>query len=176
MLGTIFRVLFGFAVACLVAGAVTVVFIVTPADLATLGPDARSEQLGYAGLLSLLAATHSAIFAFPFALIAIALAEWLRVRSWVYYVVVGILIAVGGFGAVSYFEVEGQPTIINNYALWAFLTVGVLGGLAYWLVAGRGAGGRRGGWQEPAEPAAKKQAGGGDAEPTTSARLAGAAN
>ena len=176
MLGTIFRVLVGFAFACLVAGAVTVAFIVTPADVAILGPDARSEQLGYAGLLSLLAATHSAIFAFPFALIAIALAEWLRVRSWIYYVVVGILIATGGFGAVSYFEVEGQPTIVNNYALWAFLTVGVFGGLAYWLVAGRRAGGRRGDRPEPAETVAKSKAEDGGREPTTSAKLAGAAN
>jgi hypothetical protein len=45
---------------------------------------------------------------------------------------------------VSYFEVEGQPTIVNDYALRAFLTVGFFGGLAYWLAAGRRAGGRRG--------------------------------
>jgi hypothetical protein len=143
LLGTIIRVLAGFAVACLVAGVATVAFVVTPADVAALSPDVRPERLGNAGLLSLLAATHSAIFAFPFALIAIALAEWLSIRSWIFYSVVGILIAIGGFCAVSYFEVEGQPTIVNDYALRAFFTVGFFGGLAYWLVAGRRAGGRR---------------------------------
>jgi hypothetical protein len=40
--------------------------------------------------------------------------------------------------------VPGQPSIFNYYALGAFLAVGVLGGLAYWLVAGRRAGGKRG--------------------------------
>jgi hypothetical protein len=91
-------------------------------------------------------------------------------------VVVGLLIAVGGFFAVSFFEVEGQPTIVNNYALWAFLTVGVFGGLAYWLVAGRRAGGRRGDRPEPAEPAARVQSGDSDREPAANARLAGAAS
>ncbi len=176
MLGTIFRILIGFAIACLVAGAVTTAFIVTPTDVAALSPDVRPEQLGYAGLLSLYAATHSAIFAFPFALIAIALAEWLCVRSWIYYTIVGILIALGGFAAVSYFEVEGQPTIINNYALRTFLTVGVFGGLAYWLVAGRRAGGRRGDRPAPAEQVSEPEEAEEDAEPSTSAKLAEAAN
>jgi hypothetical protein len=158
LLGTIIRVLFGFAVACLVAGVVTVAFVVTPADVAALPPDVRPERLGNAGVLSLLAATHSAIFAFPFALIAIGLGEWLRVRSWIYYSIAGILIAIGGFYAVSYFEVEGQPTIVNNYAIRAFFTVGFFGGLTYWLVAGRGAGGRRGDHPGAAEKAAETEA------------------
>ena len=175
MLGTIFRVLVGFAFACLVAGVATVAFVVTPGDVAALPPDVRPERLGNAGLLSLFAATHSAIFAFPFALIAIGVAEWLCVRSWIYYVVVGILIALGGFGAVSYFEVEGQPTIVNDYAMRAFLTVGVFGGLAYWLAAGRRAGGRRGDRLAPAERTTEPESPETDA-PTTSEKLAEAAN
>jgi hypothetical protein len=157
LLGTIIRVLFGFAVACLVAGVATVAFVVTPADLASLPPDVRPERLANAGVLSLLAATHSAIFAFPFALSAIALGEWLRIRSWIYYSVAGILIAIGGFCAVSYFEVAGQPTIVNNYAIRAFFTVGFFGGLAYWLVAGRRAGGRSGDRPETAEKVAEAE-------------------
>ncbi len=150
MLGTLFRILFGFAVACLIAGVATVAFVVTPGDIVALPADLRPERLGNAGVLSLLAATHSAIFAFPFALIAIFIGEWFSIRSWIYYTIVGILIAIGGFCAVSYFEVEGQPSIVNDYALRAFLTVGVFGGLAYWLAAGRRAGGRRG--DRPAVP------------------------
>jgi len=183
LLGTIIRVLFGFAVASLVAGVATVAFVVTPADVAALAPDVRPERLGNAGVLSLLAATHSAIFAFPLALIGIALGEWLRIRSWIYYSVVGILIAMGGFLAVSYFEVEGQPTIVNNYALRAFFTVGFFGGLAYWLAAGRGAGGRHGDRPAAAEKAAETEAeeeAGADAEdakrdePPADDKLAGA--
>ena len=71
---TLLRILFGFIVACLIAGVVTVAFVVTPADIANLPPEAQPERLGNAGILALFA-THSAIFAFPFAIIAIGIAE-----------------------------------------------------------------------------------------------------
>jgi hypothetical protein len=144
MIGGLFRTLFGFMVACLVAGAATVAFVITPLDIATLPAELRPDRLGSAGTLSLLAATHSAIFSFPFALLAIILAEWRCIRSWVYYAIVGILIASAGFGAEYLNEAGGQPSIVNSYAIRAYLAVGFLGGLAYWLAAGRRAGGGRG--------------------------------
>jgi len=163
MLSSLVRIVFGFIVACLVAGAATVAFVVTPADIASLPPDLRPERLGDAGVLSLLAATHTAIFAFPFALIAIGIAEWLCVRSWIYYVIVGILIALGGFGAEVLAEAAGQPSIVNDYALRAFLTVGFFGGFAYWMAAGRRAGGRRGdAGAADEEPAAESEPPSGD--------------
>jgi hypothetical protein len=143
MLGTLFRVLFGFIIACLVAGAAVVAFVITPADIAALPPELRWERLGSAGMLSLLAATHAAMFAFPFALVAIAIAEGLGIRSWIYYVLVGIAIALSGFIAHYLVEVGGEPTIANDYAIRAFLTLGFFGGFVYWMVAGRRAGGRR---------------------------------
>ena len=105
---TLLRVLFGFIVACLVAGLVTVAFVVTPADIASLPAEAQPERLGNAGILALLAATHSAIFAFPFAIIAIGMAELTHLRSWVYYVLVGVAIALGGFAAEYAAEVPGS--------------------------------------------------------------------
>jgi len=144
MIGGLFRVLFGFTVASLVAGVATVAFVITPLDIATLPAELRPDRLSSAGTLSLLAATHSAIFSFPFALIALIVAEWRCIRSWVYYAIVGILIALAGFGAEYLNEVGGQPSIVNAYAIRAFLAVGFLGGIAYWLAAGRRAGGRRG--------------------------------
>jgi MFS family permease len=140
---TLLRVLFGFAIACLVAGAATVAFIISPADVANLPADAQAERLGNAGVLALLTATHSALFAFPFALLAAAFAELRRVRSWLFYALAGAVISLGGLAAIHLNEVEGQPSILNDYALIAFATVGVLAGLAYWLVAGRCAGGKR---------------------------------
>jgi len=155
---TLLRVLFGFIVACLVAGAATVAFVVTPIDIASLPAEAQPERLGNAGLLALLAATHSAIFAFPFALLAIGIGELWRVRSWLYYVLVAALISLGGLAAVYLSEVPGQPSILNDYALSAFLTVGILAGSAYWLLAGRGAGGRRpGAVPPPAAPAEESE-------------------
>ena len=159
---TLLRVLFGFIVACLVAGVVTVAFVVTPADIANLPPDAQPERLGNAGILALLAATHSAIFAFPFAIIAIGIAELSHVRSRIYYALVGIAIALGGFAAAYLNEVSGQPSILNGYALAAYLAVGVAGGLAYWLAAGRRAGGKRGDAPPPPAAAAEPPA---DPEP-----------
>lgn len=144
MIGGLFRVLFGFIVACLVAGAATVAFVITPVDIMTLPAELRPGRLSSAATLSLLAATHSAIFSFPLALIAIILAEWRCIRSWIYYAIVGILIAFAGFGAEYLNEVGGQPSIVNSYAARAFLAVGLLGGIAYWLAAGRRAGGTRG--------------------------------
>ena len=145
MFGTMFRVLFGFIIACLVAGAAVVAFVITPADIATLPADLRWERLGSAGMLSLLAATHVAIFAFPFALVAIGIGEGMNIRSWIYYVLVAIALALGGFGAHYLVEVVGEPTIVNDYAFRAFLTLGFFGGFAYWMAAGRRAGGRRDG-------------------------------
>jgi hypothetical protein len=117
-----------------------------------LAPEARADRLGHAGLLALFAATQSAIFSFAFALILIAIAEWYALRSWIYYALCGVTIAVGGFAALHAQEAGGgYPTILNDYALRAYLTVGLLGGLAYWLVAGRRAGGRR------ADPDASKE-------------------
>ena len=159
---TLLRVLFGFIIACLVAGVVTVAFVVPPADIASLPAGAQSEHLANAGVLALLAATHSAIFAFPFAMLANGIGEMWHVRSWLYYAVVGLLIGAGGFVAYYANEVVGQPSIFNSYALTAFLTIGTLGGLAYWLVAGRRAGGKRADVPPPAaappsasEPAAQ---------------------
>ena len=49
MIGGLFRVLFGFIVACLVAGAATVAFVITPADIATLPAELRPDRLSSAG-------------------------------------------------------------------------------------------------------------------------------
>ena len=141
---TLLRVLFGFIVACLVAGLVTVAFVVTPADIAGLPAEAQPERLGNAGVLSLLAATHSAIFAFPFAIIAIGIAE-MSVISVVDLLCVrrrrASLLAASRPSTPT--RLRGQPSILNGYALAAYVAVGLAGGLAYWLVAGRRAGGKR---------------------------------
>ena len=164
---TLLRVLFGFIVACLVAGVVTVAFVITPADIAALPAEAQPERLGNAGVLSLLAATHSAIFALPFALIVIVIAEWSRVRSWIYYVLVGIAIALGGFWRrVPERGRRASRRSSTTMRCGAFLAVGILSGLAYWLVAGRRAGGKRG-------DDGRRTAGAAAARPTPSDKLAG---
>jgi hypothetical protein len=133
---SLFRVVFGFVLACLVASAVQIGFALTPAALMT----DRADELAALAILLMRTATHLAVFAAPFALVVAAIGEWQGVRSWVFYALSGIAIAVAGFIAQYSSESAGQPTIVNNYALAAYLGSGLAGGMAYWICAGRGAG------------------------------------
>ncbi|HJU31318.1 MAG TPA: hypothetical protein VJ740_07685 [Hyphomicrobiaceae bacterium] len=147
------RVIFGFVVACLAAGLCLVLFVYTPLEIAT---EHSAERAGEVGLLALAAATHGAVFAAPFALIAAAYAEWQRIGSWLYYVPAAVLIAVIGFLAQYRTEAAGEATIVNTYAIIAFLITGCVAGLVYWAVAGRHASGPRPPREEiipPAKPA-----------------------
>jgi hypothetical protein len=137
------RVLVGFALACLAAGLTMVLFVYTPLELAR---EHAGDRLSEAGLLALAAATHTAMFAAPFALIGASFAEWQRIGGWLYYALVGIAIAVVGFAAQSWTESggEGEGSILNGYAVAAFIVTGFVGGLVYWLCAGRLASRRNG--------------------------------
>lgn len=150
---TIFRVLLGFAAACLVAGLVTVLFVDTPVELAAAPAGQLTSQTGQAFVLALLTATHAAIFASVFALIAAGLAEWLSIRTITYFLLAGTAIALLGYFAQYQSEVAGQPTILNNYALKAFLTAGFFAGITYWLFAGQFAGGPETATAAPGGPA-----------------------
>lgn len=133
---TLGRVFAGFLLACIAAGLVQVLFVDTPRQLASVP---ASDLAGHAGTtleLTLLTATHFAIFSSAFALIAAGIAEWLGLRSPSYWLAAGTAIALLGFIAQYASEVGGQPSILNNYALQAYLTAGFFGGLVYWLVAG----------------------------------------
>jgi dipeptide/tripeptide permease len=137
MLGRMIRVVFGFVVGCLAAGLTIVLFVTTPVELANTPSNAFSDVLSSNGLLVLAAATYSAVFAAPFALVGATIGEWRQLAHWTYYAVVGVIIASIGFLAQHYSEAGAQPSILNNYALVAFLTMGFVGGVVYWLVAGQ---------------------------------------
>jgi hypothetical protein len=136
MIGTLARVITGFILASLTAGLIQALYLPTTYDLVT-SPDGV-----FTGSRALervvLVATHSAIFASAFALIAVAIDEWMGIRSLPYYLFAGATIALLGFAAQFSSEVPGQPTFFNNTALKALLTAGFFAGLVYWLVAGRG--------------------------------------
>ena len=138
MIGRMLRVIFGFVVACLAAGLTVVLFVYIPLELV----DLQSERLSEVGMMTLFAATHSAVFAAPFALIGAGFGEWQRIGSWLYYVLVAIAIAAVGFLAQFWTEAQGEASILNTYAVTAFLITGFVAGFVYWLLAGRFAGGR----------------------------------
>lgn len=139
MLAALARIIFGLIVACFVAGLVQTLFVVTPFDL--INSDSVPASLANAGLLSLFAATHSAVFVAPFGLIAAALGEWQHVRQLLYYALIGIVIAMAGLFLLHMSEAGGL-TILNPYALVAYFMTGLIAGFTYWLVAGRFAGNR----------------------------------
>ena len=132
-LGGLIRVVIGFAVACLVAAAVQVLFALTPGELISGGPEYWSQG----GIPLLRTATITAIFALPFAAIAILISEWQGIRSFAYHALAGIAIAMAGHGLLYSGQTASEPSIVNSYAAAAFLTTGLVGGFAYWLVAGR---------------------------------------
>lgn len=138
MIGAFARIIVGFVAACLAAGFTKVSFIIPPAGLVGASDDAVSGFV----TLALLTATHIAVFAAAFALLAVAIGELQSHRSWMFYAAAGIAIALAGFIALLNSQPEGDPSIINNFALTAFLTAGFVGGLVYWLLAGRFAGSR----------------------------------
>jgi hypothetical protein len=144
MLGCIFRMVLGFALACLAAGLTLVLFVYTPVELAGVA----GARFGEAALLTLAAATQAAMFSAPLAFVALVFAEWQRLRSPAYYALAGVAIAALGFWAQYRSEAAGDLSILNTYALSAFALTGMVGGLSYWLCAGR----RRDGAQKAQTP------------------------
>lgn len=140
MFSRLVKVLISFLLACLAVGLTKVLFATTPSELASLPPDIAADKMAKVFESGIFAGVQSAMFAAPFALVAAAIGEWRRLRDWVYYAASGVGIALIGFLAHYSAEAQGAPTIVNNYALGAFLTAGFVGGLVYWLFAGRLAG------------------------------------
>lgn len=139
-----FRVLFGFLIACIAAALATLLFVVTPAELiGWMSLDDGGERFARFGLLWLAASTRNALFSAPFALVAVIVAEWLGQRDWIYYANAGLIIAVLGFLAQWASEPTGQNwSVVNSsYPLVAFLATGFVGGFVYWMWTGRHAGG-----------------------------------
>ena len=131
------RVLLGFVVACLAAALALVLFVYTPAELLSLPADMRGDRVSEAGLFALAVAPHVATFSALFALVAVVFAERRGVTAWSFYTFVGVGIAAAGFLTQHFSEAPGQVTILQNYALIAFLVSGVVGATVYWFFSGR---------------------------------------
>lgn len=129
MLVALIRILFGFVAAALVAGLVQVLFV-AGADIGGLS-SGRLESLG---LLVLLAATLSAVFAAPFALLAAGFAAWQQIRSPLFFIGAGLAIGLAAF-FTQYVGEAGPQTILNQYALAAYVCSGFAAGLVYWFIA-----------------------------------------
>jgi hypothetical protein len=131
---------FGFALASMAAGLVTVLFVNTPTDVLAEPVSRLPRTADETFELALLTATHAAVFGIVFTLIVATIGEMFSIRGLVFYLIGGVIIALLGFAAQYASEVPGEPTIFNNYALKAFITTGFFAGFVYWLAAGQFAG------------------------------------
>jgi hypothetical protein len=133
----VLRALVGFILACPAAAATLVLFVYTPTELASLPSDLGADRLSEAGLFTLAVTPHVMLFSALPALIGIVFAERNDIGGLPFYLILGVAIAVLGFLTQHFSEAPGQTTILQNYALIAFLTAGAVAGFVYWLLSGR---------------------------------------
>ena len=95
------------------------------------------------------------MFALLPAALVVTISEVVRMRSFIYYGVGGALVALASYyGSDISVQLENTtdvPPVANAFQLAA--AAGILGGLAYWLIAGRNAGR----WRERPEGYASAQ-------------------
>jgi hypothetical protein len=147
MLGRIIVVAFALIVSMLVAGIVLAVGILAP-DWAWLDSDPFERFTFFA--VSFFATSFVGASAFVPALLLIVIGEAARLRSFIYYAVAGAVV-----GLASYFGSNVELRLENTtdvapvfHPLQLAAAAGIVGGLAYWLLAGRNAGR----WHEPVQP------------------------
>lgn len=143
MLGRLFSVIIACLWSALAAGLVIVLFATTPAEILSAPSDVARDKMWRLLELSIFSGVQALVFGWPFLLLAIIIAEWRAIRTWLFYAIVGMAVSLAGFMAHYASEGAGDYTIVNNYALTAYLTAGFVAGVLYWALAGRLAGGRR---------------------------------
>jgi hypothetical protein len=149
LFGRIIVIAFALIVASMVAGITLAIGIVAP-DWTGIDSD-PVERVSFF-IVSFFVTSFVGAVAFLPALVVILFAEIARMRSFLYYGVGGALV-----GLASYFGSDISVRLENTtdvppvgHSLQLAAAAGIIGGLAYWLIAGRNAGR----WRERRLPAA----------------------
>jgi hypothetical protein len=144
LLGRIVIVLFALVVASMAAGVALAIGIIAP-EWAAMDSDPFERVQFF--VASFFATSYVGAVAMAPAFVLIVLAEALRIRNFIYYGVAGALV-----GLSSYFGSNISMTLENTtdvtpvgHTLQLAAAAGIIGGVAYWLIAGRKAGAWRGG-------------------------------
>jgi hypothetical protein len=143
LFGRIMVIIFGLLVAIIVAGITLAIGIVLP-EWATMDSDPIERVIFF--FAAFFATSYvGAVAIFPAALVIVIL-EAARMRSFLYYGIGGALVALASYyGSDISVQLENTTDVTpvaNTLQLAA--AAGILGGLAYWLIAGRNAGRWRG--------------------------------
>jgi hypothetical protein len=134
----------GFLIAIMAAGLVLAIGVVAP-DFNGIDSDPIERVLFFG--FAFLAASYAGATALLPTLAAIVLAEVAHMRSVLYYGFVGALIGLAAFYSVDLSAALEETTDITpvGHGLELAAAAGIVGGLVYWLIAGRTAGRRRSG-------------------------------
>jgi len=144
MVGRIIVIAFALIVAVMAAGVTLAIGIVAP-DW-TGGDSDPYERVSFF-FVSFFATSFVGAVAILPALLAVLISEAARLRSFLYYGVGGALVALASYyGSDISVRLENTTDVppVNN-ALQLAAAAGIVGGLVYWLIAGRNAGR----WREP---------------------------
>src|ERR1700723_4010303 len=146
LIGRLFIVLIGFLAACLVAGMIVVGAVLFPelSDFGTgpIDPDALNIVLGFGFIFV-------SGFALLPALIVAAITEAFSIRGALSYAVGGAIIGLACYLDLVPFDTETLrfAGIVRRH-LEIMTGAGIVGGVVYWMIAGRNAGA----WREPPRP------------------------
>jgi hypothetical protein len=145
VLGRVIAIAFGFLVACLVAGAIVVFSVLFPElsalDTGVIDPNTINVLLGFGFIFA-------SGFALLPALIVVAITESFSIRSILAYAIGGGVVGLACYlGLVPFDTTTWRFDGIVRRHLEIMTGAGIVGGLIYWMIAGRNAGR----WRSPRE-------------------------
>jgi hypothetical protein len=146
LIGRLFVILFGFLAACLVAGMIVVGAVLYPefSDFGStpIDPDALNVVLCFGFIFV-------SGFALLPAMIVAAITEAFSIRGALAYAVGGAIIGLACYLGLVPFDPETLrfEGIVRRH-LEIMTGAGIVGGVVYWMIAGRNAGS----WREPRRP------------------------
>jgi hypothetical protein len=150
LIGHLFAIAFGFLFAGMVAGLIVVIAILFPEvsalDTGIVDPNAFNILLGFGFIFV-------SGFALLPALIVVVITETFNIRSALAYGIGGAVVGLACYlGLVPFDTATMQFSGIVRRHLEVMTGAGIVGGLIYWLIAGRNAGRWRQSFQRPTTP------------------------
>ncbi|MGH6725929.1 MAG: hypothetical protein ACREB8_05215 [Pseudolabrys sp.] len=144
LLGRIVVILFALIVASVAAGIALAIGIIAP-DWAAMDSDPVERVQFFA--VSFFATSYIGAVALAPAFVLIVVAEALRIRNFIYYGVAGALVGLSSyFGSNVSMKLENTTDVTPvGHTLQLAAAAGIIGGVVYWLIAGRRAGAWRAG-------------------------------
>lgn len=134
LIARVLVVIFAFLAACL-AAAMVITLALVQADWSALATDAGQQSLAVAvGFSAVLISVHAML---P-AMLVIAMAEGLQLRSVLFYAVGG-----GALALLAVFGSDSMPPAFDNvpgHGREIIVASGIVAGFVYWALAGRNAG------------------------------------